>query len=345
MEATNITFLNDLDVANDNYNIKVRIIRLWTQPMFNNPSETYSIEMILMDEQGTKMQGNVLKKWFSRFEKFLKENTTLIILKPTLGDISHAKYKYVENPIKICLNWNTKVKHYEAFDGPKYGFNFIPFQSILENEILENATINVIGYIVKCFKLENFTGKDGKESKKIKIIIEDLEGLKMNITLWGVYAEEMFGYLSNKPDEVHVVIILQFGVHKFFEEERVYACSNSNCNTEFIIAIPRFKIPIRVQDCTGVVSLNLFEREAKRILKKSANDLLEKYLEGGYKGILPDEFNDLMEKRFAFKIDVTNFNVLNNYKFFGISKMSDDPEIISELEKKFNIDEVNIDIG
>ncbi|KAL8226743.1 hypothetical protein R6Q57_016575 [Mikania cordata] len=115
MEATNITFLNELDVANDNYNIK-----------------------------GTKMQGNVLKKWFSRFEKFLKENTTLIILKPTLGDISHAKYRYVENPIKICLNWNTKVKHYEAFDGPKYGFNFIPFQSILENEILENATIGVL---------------------------------------------------------------------------------------------------------------------------------------------------------------------------------------------------------
>ncbi|KAD4586200.1 hypothetical protein E3N88_23801 [Mikania micrantha] len=402
--------------------------------MFNNPSETYSIEMILMDEQGTKMQGNVLKKWFSRFEKFMKENATLIIQKPTLGDISHAKYKYVENPIKICLNWNTQVKHCNAFDGPKYGFNFTTFQSILENAILENATIDVIGHIVKCFKLEIFTGKDGKESKEINLIIEDLQGLKIYITLWGVYAQEMFGYLSNKPDEVHVVIILQFGVHKFFEgcrhyvstsysisntysasrllinkkideiinfkkslllkfgnqtsssnsgigasmlssdndeflktefnniaevngimevksviivgtikhvtqeipwfyyackvtrkfstlnkvddvvdvdveEERVYVCTNSNCNAEFIIAVPRFKIPIRVQDYIGVVSLNLFEREARRILKKYANDLLEKYLE-------------------------------NNYKFFGISKMCDDPELICELQKKFNIEEV-----
>lgn len=50
----------------------------------------------------------------------------------------------------------------------------------------------------------------------------------------------------------------------------------------------------------------------------------------------PDEFEYLIEKKYAFKIGVTQYNIDNNSWVFGISKMTDDMEIISELEKKCN---------
>ncbi|KAL8242493.1 hypothetical protein R6Q59_012795 [Mikania micrantha] len=51
MENLTINLLNELDVSRDDYNIKVRIIRLWKLPMHDNPKQTYSIEMIMVDEQ------------------------------------------------------------------------------------------------------------------------------------------------------------------------------------------------------------------------------------------------------------------------------------------------------
>ncbi|KAI3805907.1 hypothetical protein L1987_21795 [Smallanthus sonchifolius] len=50
----------------------------------------------------------------------------------------------------------------------------------------------------------------------------------------------------------------------------------------------------------------------------------------GDKGLYPDEFSKLLEKKFVFKIDITEFNIDNNHWFFGISKLT------SELKKKAN---------
>ncbi|KAJ0513708.1 putative nucleic acid-binding protein [Helianthus annuus] len=73
MDPMNITFLNHLDVSKDIYTIKVRIIKLWRQPSFKVPGESYAIEMILMDEEGNKIQATIMNKYFIKFEKLLEE--------------------------------------------------------------------------------------------------------------------------------------------------------------------------------------------------------------------------------------------------------------------------------
>lgn len=56
--------------------------------------------------------------------------------------------------------------------------------------------------------------------------------------------------------------------------------------------------------------------------------------------IYPDDLNVVLEKKFAFKIDVTNYNLERNVPVYGISKLTDDYKIISELEKKFYTEQV-----
>ncbi|KAJ9562003.1 hypothetical protein OSB04_007163 [Centaurea solstitialis] len=51
MDEKNITLIDNLDIQKDDFTVKVRIIRLWSQPLFKDPEQLYFIEMILMDEE------------------------------------------------------------------------------------------------------------------------------------------------------------------------------------------------------------------------------------------------------------------------------------------------------
>ncbi|KAM0002570.1 hypothetical protein Hdeb2414_s0322g00867211 [Helianthus debilis subsp. tardiflorus] len=88
-----------------------------------------------------------------------------------------------------------------------------------------------------------------------------------------------------------------------------------------------------------MISLTLFEKDAIKIFKKTTQDMYQTYLEGGYKGFIPDDFESLYEKKYAFKIDVTEYNTENDYPFYGILKLSNDLVIVTKLEDRFQEDQ------
>ncbi|XP_076912067.1 uncharacterized protein LOC143570268 [Bidens hawaiensis] len=122
------------------------------------------------------------------------------------------------------------------------------------------------------------------------------------------------------------------------DEDEVYECKTESCNNTVIQYLQSFKIPLDVQDSTGTLSLTLFDRDACKLLKTTASELIKKT--GVENGILPDEFRALLGKKFAFKIDISQYNLDNHKWVFGVSKLTDDKDIIYELEKKENIVEV-----
>ncbi|KAK9053969.1 hypothetical protein SSX86_025044 [Deinandra increscens subsp. villosa] len=207
--ALTITMLNELDISKRDQFIKVRILRKWGQPDRKKPDENFSIEMIIMDEQGNRMQANVLKRWFSRFEQYLEENACLLIKNPNLG-LNNAKYKYSDNVNKVCLGSETYVKKCHDFHGPKHGFFFNSFQSIKAEEVSEFTTIDVIGHIVRFFTAD-------KTDNKLTMEIEDLEGNNVYLTLWNTYANQMRLYVSGHLDEKFFIVIVQLGRVKFYK--------------------------------------------------------------------------------------------------------------------------------
>ncbi|KAL9997353.1 putative nucleic acid-binding, replication factor A [Helianthus debilis subsp. tardiflorus] len=457
MDSMNITFLNHLDLSKDIYTIKVRIIKLWRQPSFKVPGESYAIEMILMDEEGNKIQATVMNKYFIKFEKLLQEKVCLVIKKPCLGDNTSA-YKCVDHPHKLFLNFDSTVTICNDFVGSVHGFSLTAFDQLRDNLILDESTVDVIGYVHTYFEIEEFTKKNGKLSKKMNLQLHDLElhdleDRNIFVTLFESYAEKMWKYLSKKEEGVAAFVILQFGRYKFlrgrayvstsynasslyidddideitvfknkfytsyftclpkkvvkllqaivyrlhksfpmgvmifllktvyhsmvevneinqvttvivvgtikcitsgiewfynackkcnkkvirkfvatetsdgsdqFEEKQILECTSESCNEQVVSAIPRFKIPLRVQDETGVLSLTMFDRDAQKILKKSAKELVDQILDEENNNILPNELKELVDKKFAFKIDISKFNLNNNYKFFTVIKLTDD---------------------
>ncbi|KAJ0496068.1 putative replication protein A, OB [Helianthus annuus] len=410
--------------------------------------------MILMDEEGSKIQATVMNKYFIKFEKLLEEKVCLLIKKPSLGDNTSA-YKCVDHPHKLFLNFDSTVTICNDFVGSVHGFSLTAFDQLRDNLILDESTVDVIGYVHTYFEIEEFMKRNGKLSKKMNLQLHDLEDRNIFVTLFESYAEKMWKYLSKKEDGVAAVIncnledisfsedVLTFQHHTMlavftlmitlmrlhllakeggetsshrvpssqklpnwrddfllktvyhtmaevdeidqvtavivvgtikcitsgiewyynvckkcnkkvitkyvasetsdgfdqFEEKQILECTSESCNEQVVSAIPRFKIPLRVQDKTGVLSLTLFDRDAQRILKKSAKELVDQILDEENSNIFPNELKELVEKKFAFKIDISKFNLNNNYKFFTVIKLTDDPSIISKLEKKSKVEQ------
>ncbi|CAI9280096.1 unnamed protein product [Lactuca saligna] len=59
----------------------------------------------------------------------------------------------------------------------------------------------------------------------------------------------------------------------------------------------------------------------------------------GNTAIFPVEIIDLLERKFAFLIEVSEYNLKNKVQGYSIRKLTTDRKILSELEKKFTIDQ------
>lgn len=115
----------------------------------------------------------------------------------------------------------------------------------------------------------------------------------------------------------------------------IWECSFRTCiNDQVVNAVPRFRIPLRVQDTEGTASLTLFERDAVKLLKTTAHQLVEKYKKYGDVKKVPQEFDALIGKWFAFKIDISKFNLDNNFPVYSIQRLTNDVEIMSALSNK-----------
>ncbi|XP_022020282.2 uncharacterized protein LOC110920378 [Helianthus annuus] len=127
------------------------------------------------------------------------------------------------------------------------------------------------------------------------------------------------------------------------EDRKTVLCTNTKCKGVDIVSLPRFKIPIRVQDSSGTVTLTLFDYEAYKIFKKTAKELVEVQDEelssGDFSKGYPDVFNILIVQKMAFIISVSDFNLKYHVKNYGISMLTSDPKIISALYEKFKIHE------
>ncbi|KAD7117854.1 hypothetical protein E3N88_05122 [Mikania micrantha] len=390
--AAEITMLNHLDVSVDDYIIKVRIIRKWRQPDRKNPNEDYSIEMILIDEEGNKIQAHVLKKWFFRFEKYLNENDCLLIKRPSLG-LNQSKYKFVDNPNKVNFNYQTYVSKCNDFVGQEHGFSFSSFQNVIDNLLPENITIvddirkykkrftylfsyyNFYFFKYKPDNISFFGHRLEKKAVDDPLSIQLPFGLSMFCSLQDEFlTNTAFTNIGEICEIIEVKCIVIMGTIKAiskdmcwyymacdkcnrkvgtkyvthfkedgsgdFEDEKLFECNNHKCNVKVVSPVPRFKIQIRVQDITGVVSLTLFDRDVTKLIQKTAREVLDDLKEEDDFGKYPVEINHLLEKKYAFKIEVSEFNLKNNYQVYGILKLTDDSSVIAELDKRFNIIQV-----
>nr|KAJ0214723.1 hypothetical protein LSAT_V11C400219450 [Lactuca sativa] len=414
----NITLIKDLDNMKDDYKLKVSIIRLRRSLSNVNPTIVKSIEMKFMDEMCTKIRASVYPGDFQRFESKLKEDQVDYMRSPTIAP--NIYITCMEEQLIICATTTS------------------------------NDSIDVIGEVVSLGRLDS---RDvSKSRRRLPLQIRTIEGLQVNVTLFGDIAYQLISYLEAHKQVDRVIVLLQFSrfnfynripsVNSYFEQTRMFInvdlldivtltdslvglrglqnpssltldssqsyseyddflnnhnvknvvnllepqevekfiivgtiyfirqdidwyydactncgkkidlrnvfsgpdspdsgdasvvveCYNDKCINKEISSVPRYKIPLRVQDDSRTITLTLFDRDAYKLIKKGASDLIEKTKQDGVNPRLYPF--DLENKKMVFKVDVNSLNVSNNYNRFGILGYTLDSNVIDALEKR-----------
>ncbi|KAJ0558833.1 putative nucleic acid-binding protein [Helianthus annuus] len=174
MDENNVSMLNNLDWRSKLFTIKVKVLRLWMRVNPKREGEVLAIEMVLMDEQGTKMQATVWNKFMKKHEILLKENESYYIYKSQLSVIK-SNFKHFGKQHAISLNFDTSVKKCEDFDGSAHGICLASFQSIKAGEVDVNYRVDFVGYVDEWSEPEATKTKMGKDSKYMNLQLLDEE--------------------------------------------------------------------------------------------------------------------------------------------------------------------------
>ncbi|KAL2892350.1 Replication factor A protein 1 [Bienertia sinuspersici] len=140
--AQEYSFIDEITPLKENVTIKIRIIRLW-KPRFDNPIEDGSIEMVFLDEKGSKIQASVKKSLIRRFTNLLEEGQLRIIANFGVGQ-STGNYRPTQHPYKINFFFTTSVQICDELPIPLHGFNFVSLDDILSKKLDDKYLVGML---------------------------------------------------------------------------------------------------------------------------------------------------------------------------------------------------------
>ncbi|KAL2927156.1 Replication factor A protein 1 [Bienertia sinuspersici] len=93
-------FIEEITPMKETMTIRVRIIRLWKQPSYQNPKEDGSVEMVFMDEKNGKIHAIVKKTLIKRFLSLLTECRLIVITNFGVAQ-NNSNFRTTQHPYKI----------------------------------------------------------------------------------------------------------------------------------------------------------------------------------------------------------------------------------------------------
>nr|XP_043615931.1 uncharacterized protein LOC122587831 [Erigeron canadensis] len=154
MASKNPVMIRELHTNHNSCSITVRIIRLWKQPVYGNVNNIGSIEMIIMDAAGQRIQASVRKNVIPTFEKLLVEGGAIcmnVIGKVSgygdviIGDKNGSPNQMMDVQLQDIVGNKMKVTFWDSYvDDFKAKFNN------------DKAAVNVM--IVQFAKLREWRG-------------------------------------------------------------------------------------------------------------------------------------------------------------------------------------------
>nr|XP_043639301.1 uncharacterized protein LOC122610372 [Erigeron canadensis] len=120
--------------------------------------------MILMDQQGAKIQASIKKKLISDFKNVMEEGTVRVISDFAVGSNSRS-YMLVNHPFKLNFYKTTKVKVSDDFAEIINPYVFPSFGDLLMRNLDMRVAFDIVGLVVSIDPM-HVTQEDGREKQK-----------------------------------------------------------------------------------------------------------------------------------------------------------------------------------
>ncbi|XP_021975519.1 uncharacterized protein LOC110870647 [Helianthus annuus] len=298
---------------------------------------------------GTQIQAGIKALLIPVFMSQLHEDEVVILSRFGVGE-NMDPYKVVNHDYKINFYRCTVVTRANGSQGFDYGLNFMAHSDIVKGE---GKNLLTIGEKVRCTLWNGYAQQfndilsQNTPNENVMAVIQHAR-----IKNWqGQYTvqNDKFGtrmFLNQEIDEVNELrrslLVKQFEAGGSSSQTILSSQSVFPVRQEFLIkttkrhvdeiieieSLSMFKVHLRVQDETASVSFVMFDKDVTKIIGSTAS---ERQVKVNDTESFPHEISRLVEKKLAFKIQVSDYNLNHDYHVYTIQKVCDDPDIIAEL--------------
>ncbi|XLV01040.1 hypothetical protein S245_015411 [Arachis hypogaea] len=173
--AENFDYLADVNAKTLHWSFKVFVVRAWDVPSRFNDKEVMSMELVLQDSKGHRLQASIpkplVKKWkdvIVEFQMYTMKNF-VVLDNTTYPKVTPDKYILV-------FSHRTRVHHVEHPSFPLDAFRLKSFKELLNADKLDDSElIDIIGEVVGKEDPRDLVTSKGVETKRLAIILQDLE--------------------------------------------------------------------------------------------------------------------------------------------------------------------------
>ncbi|XP_019241576.1 PREDICTED: uncharacterized protein LOC109221556, partial [Nicotiana attenuata] len=352
-----VTTLHEISQISSNsmqWNLKVRVVRMWEMPDRFNPGKPYSIELILQDAKGDRIQA-LIGKYVIKFFRTKIQELGLYRMNYFVVVPNNLSLKNTPHNLRLTFTQRTTVEEIVDSSFHMNIFNFRPFDQLMtQNDVDEAELFDVIGQVLKYEDVK--THKQGdNDSVFLNVQLEDDQRNRITATLWSELVDQIQPYLNGAIDEPLIVVLQFMKPQKFrgnysectywiaaklvnLELERGWsylACNKctkkvdkignkffcEKCNEEQHSVGLRYRLQVGVIDGTAFISLLLWNREAMQIIGKSAKELKQGLVEASVIDddcSYPSELDDILYIKFMFKdSEIPDGQSSDREKLFG----------------------------
>ncbi|XLS83190.1 hypothetical protein HN51_049021 [Arachis hypogaea] len=181
--------VTDVNPKKLQWHFKVYVVRIWEVPSKYNEKEIGSIEMILQDAKGGRIHCTILrglvKKWRGVILEFQMYTMTNFI-------VFDHKYKEKNGVSRMVLTFSqrTLVNHVKKQSFPLEAFYLKSYVDLLTADKLPDSEMfDLIGEVVGKEDPRDLITSKGKETKRLVIILQDLNYGDRTLSLVVLYSE------------------------------------------------------------------------------------------------------------------------------------------------------------
>ncbi|KAH6770635.1 hypothetical protein C2S52_015438 [Perilla frutescens var. hirtella] len=194
--------IRDLNPASVTSALKVQLVRAFAVP-------------------GGRIHETIQNTLIPTFKPLLEEGC-LYGIKNFIVTQNANKYKTTENKYKIIFLKRTRVC--KLFDDafPRCVYTFKSFEVIKSMENIYDAGLfDVVGVVKEMGQPENRVSSNGKQSKLIELMLEDIEGNRLSCTLWEEYVDQFLKYCGKTCGAPKIMILQMAKLNMYRGEIKV----------------------------------------------------------------------------------------------------------------------------
>ncbi|VAH05642.1 unnamed protein product [Triticum turgidum subsp. durum] len=315
----------------DSWKVKVRVIRLWDAINLNN-NELISLDMILLDEQGTMIHAKVIKHMVNKFRPLIQEVISVGI--------------YRDQKVNIRL-WGDKVDQIDE-------------DSMGRVVIVTSTTVRKLKGATKVY-----IDLDIPETAELqtRYCLEDdiIEETGPEAHLQGTIQEQML-YNRKTLREITEIAYESEKQEKFYTAEATIksidtsdewyyiGCGKCNkklqkegnhfycpkCEKEPEKTCPRYKLKLEICDHTATTTCTMFETEAKKLIKQSARFLIDRDDCDIHEQA--EKFQKICGQRLIFQFRQNDYNFKYGYQDYTLHRI-----FFMDSEEDSSVQHVNVE--